>query len=183
MAEDELTKLRKEENKININISNDITGQRLQQLQDDKKRSETEFEKRRIAAERYAAIARTVDLREVPDYTAFFHQQRNLTSVADALYVKIQEKTQLRDDLVAVTQGQALDEGFLGGNLEVERARADAGILADRLHRRAMETVARKAALRGIEDAGAALLRLFLGELGHEEPIKTNDHSFCGRHR
>ena len=33
------------------------------------------------------------------------------------------------------------------------------------------------------EDAGAALLRLFLGELGHEEPIKTNDHSFCGRHR
>jgi uncharacterized protein YPO0396 len=123
MAEDELTKLRKEENKININISNDITGQRLQQLQDDKKRSETEFEKRRIAAERYAAIARTVDLREVPDYTAFFHQQRNLTSVADALYVKIQEKTQLRDDLVGSKKEKERNAQELAGELDSLRKR------------------------------------------------------------
>jgi hypothetical protein len=36
-----------------------------------------------------------------------------------------------------------------------------------------VETVARKAALGSIEDAGAALFRLFVGELGHEGPIKN----------
>jgi len=99
-TEDELSALRKQETDINISISNNKEGQRLQQLQDDKKRREAEFEKRSEAAGRYAAIARNLDLREEPDYTAFFHQQQSLTSVADAFHTKIREKTQQRDDLV-----------------------------------------------------------------------------------
>lgn len=98
--EDELTTLRDQEKEISFNIRNDQGGQRLHQLQEERKRSEAELAKRRIAARNYATIARTLDLREEPDYTAFFHQQQNLASVANALHDKIHEKTKQRDDLV-----------------------------------------------------------------------------------
>lgn len=99
-TEAELAALRDQETNIKISISNNKEGQRLQQLRDDKKRSEVELEKRRKEAGRYATIARSLDLREEPDYTAFFHQQQSLKSVADGLHAKIQEKTKQRDDLV-----------------------------------------------------------------------------------
>lgn len=98
-TDDELTSLRNEETNINISIGNNKEGQRLQQLQDDKKRSEAELVRRREAAGRYANIARTLDLREEPDYTAFFHQQQQLKEIADALHNKKQEKTEQRYDL------------------------------------------------------------------------------------
>lgn len=99
-TEEELASLRKRETDINISISNDKDGQRLQQLQDEKKRSEIEYQTRLKAARHYANIARTLDLREEPDYTTFFQQQQNLTSVADSFSAKIREKTQQRDNLV-----------------------------------------------------------------------------------
>lgn len=97
---DELTSLRNQETNINISISNNKEGQRLKQLQDDKKRSETEFNRRRQEAERYANIARTLDLSEEPDYTTFFQQQQQLKSVADDLHDRLQEKTKHRDDII-----------------------------------------------------------------------------------
>lgn len=99
-TEGELTALRDQETNIKISISNNKEGQRLQQLQDEKKRYEAELAKRRIAAGNYAVIARSLNLKEEPDYTAFFHQQQNLPSVAGDLHAKIEEKTKQRDDLV-----------------------------------------------------------------------------------
>jgi len=122
-TEDELTALRDQETNIKISISNNKEGQRLQQLQDEKKRSEAELTKRRIEARNYAAIARSLDLREEPDYTAFFHQQQNLTSVADALHAKIQEKTKQRDDLVGSKKEKERNAQALVSELESLRKR------------------------------------------------------------
>lgn len=99
-TDDELTALREQETNIKISISNNKEGQHLKQLQDEKKRSEAEFEKRRIAAGRYAAIARTLDLLEEPDYTMFFHQKHQLNEIADNLHDQIKEKTKQRDEII-----------------------------------------------------------------------------------
>lgn len=122
-TEDELAALRDQETNIKISISNNKEGQRLQQLQDDKKRSEVELEKRRKEAGRYATIARSLDLREEPDYTAFFHQQQNLASVADALHAKIEEKTKQRDDLVGSKKEKERNAQALANELESLRKR------------------------------------------------------------
>jgi uncharacterized protein YPO0396 len=111
-TEDELTTLREQENKIRISISNNKEGQRLQQLQDEKNRSEVELENRRKEAGRYARIARTLDLREEPDFTTFFQQQQQLKEIADQLLDQRQAKTKLRDDIVSKKsqQDQAAEE-------------------------------------------------------------------------
>ena len=122
-VEDELTTLRNQEKEISHNIKNDQAGRRLQQLQDDKKRSEAELEKRRGAAGLYARIARTLDLREEPDYTAFFRQKQNLNGIADNLHATIQEKTQQRDDLVSQKSRKAHAAAELQRELESLRKR------------------------------------------------------------
>ena len=122
-AEDELTTLRDQESHLKISLGNNKEGQRLQQLQDAKNRNEAELEKRRSAAVRYARIARTLDLREDPDYTAFFHQQQNLASVADALHAQIREKTQHRDDLVGATKEKERNVLTLAHELDSLRQR------------------------------------------------------------
>lgn len=111
-TEDELTALRDQETNIKISINNNKEGQRLQQLQEDQKRSEVEFEKRRKEAERYATIARSLDLREEPDYATFFHQQQQLKEIADQLKDQLQAKTKHRDDIVSKKsqQDQAAEE-------------------------------------------------------------------------
>jgi uncharacterized protein YPO0396 len=121
--EDELTRIRKQETHIQININNDKEGQRLQQLQDEKKQSEAELIKRRQEAGRYAAIARTLELWEEPDYTAFFRQQQNLNGIADNLHATIQEKTQQRDDLVSQKSRKAQAAAELQQELESLRKR------------------------------------------------------------
>jgi uncharacterized protein YPO0396 len=100
-TDDELTSLRNQETNIKISISNNKEGQRLQQLQDEKKRSEVEFDRRRTESKRYANIARTLDLREEPDFTTFFQQQQQLKGIADELYGQRQEKTKHRDDIIS----------------------------------------------------------------------------------
>ncbi len=122
-TEEELTALRDQETNIKISINNNNEGQRLQQLQDEKKRNEAELAKRRIAAGNYAAIARTLDLREEPDYTAFFHQQQNLKGIADALHDKIQAKTKQRDDLVTQKSQQKQAAAELKQELDSLRKR------------------------------------------------------------
>ena len=122
-AEGELTALRDQETNIKISINNNKEGQRLQQLQEDKKRSEVELEKRRKEAERYATIARTLDLSEEPDYVAFFHQQQNLASVADALHAKIEGKTKQRDDLVGSKKEKERNAQVLANELDSLRKR------------------------------------------------------------
>jgi len=121
-TEDELVALRDQETKIKISINNK-EGQRLQQLRDDKKRSEAELANRRIAAGKYAIIARSLDLREEPDYTAFFHQQQNLASIANALHTKIEEKTKQRDDLVGSKKEKERNAQALANELESLRKR------------------------------------------------------------
>ncbi|MFZ2899623.1 MAG: SbcC/MukB-like Walker B domain-containing protein [Saprospiraceae bacterium] len=100
-TENELAALRKQETNINISIGNNKEGQRLQQLQDEKKRREAEFVKRRSEAERYAKIARTLDLKEEPDFTTFFDQQQYLKKLADQILDQKQAKTKHRDDIVS----------------------------------------------------------------------------------
>lgn len=111
-TESELTALRDQEININISINNDIEGQRLQQLEEELKRSQVEFERRRKEAGRYAEIARSLDLTEEPDFTTFFHQQQQLKEIAGQLQDQIQAKTKHRDDIVSKKsrQEQAAEE-------------------------------------------------------------------------
>jgi hypothetical protein len=90
--EDELTTLRDQEKEISFNIRNDQAGQRLHQLQEEKKRSEAELAKRRIAARNYATIARSLDLREEPDYTAFFTSSKVSETLQMLYTTKLRKK-------------------------------------------------------------------------------------------
>lgn len=116
-TKDELEALREQKEKIATSIQNNQEGQRLQALQDEKRRREAEFENRRKAAERYAAIARTLDLGEEPDYTAFFHQKQNIEAIAGELQQKKQEKTDQRDEIVSARKEKERTAQALAGEL------------------------------------------------------------------
>lgn len=121
-VEDELAALRDQKTNIKISINNK-GGDRLQQLEDEKKRKEAELVKCRREAGRYADIARSLDLREEPDYTSFFHQQQSLKSLADGLHTKIQEKTKQRDDLVGSQKEKERNAKALTGEIDSLRKR------------------------------------------------------------
>ena len=79
--------------------------------------------------------------------------------------------------LVAVV-GQGDDDVVLGGEVEVERALADAGLAHDVGGGGGVEAVARETAQRPVQYLLAAFFALGLGDLGHGEPIKLTGQSF-----
>ena len=73
-------------------------------------------------------------------------------------------------NLVAIARRDALNQRFLGVKPGVDRAGAGARLLADVLHGGAVKACAGEAAFRRIQNMGAALGLLGVGELGHGKP-------------
>lgn len=122
-VQDELDKFRREEMDLNVQLSSNQESQRLRSLQDDKRRSEEELEKRRKAAENYADIARTLELVEEPDHATFFRQQRSLVELEAELSHKVQEKVSLRDEVVSTKKQKEKDAEQLRIELKSLRSR------------------------------------------------------------
>ena len=70
----------------------------------------------------------------------------------------LEQRRELGRDVGPVALDDRLDDGFLGGKVAIERARAHAGFGADRLHAGGVETAAGEAADRGVEDAPPLVL-------------------------
>ena len=94
---------------------------------------------------------------------AFLHQVHEALGEVGRIACRREGSKNLRP----FSRGKPLDQGFLGGEIDVERARADARLPADILHGRAVKAVAGKADLRRIEDARAPLFLLGFRQLWH----------------
>jgi uncharacterized protein YPO0396 len=132
-TETTLKKLREQETNLKIEINSDGTGQRLQQLHQEKERSEAELEKRRAKAKDYARFAGALHLRQAPDYTTFAHQQQQLEAIAHQLLDEKQQNKQQRDALVA--QKSQTEQNAQGLRQELESLRKRRNNLPDELIR------------------------------------------------
>ena len=96
----QLEKLRDDDREIGAKIQNNDQGRRLKELENDKKNAEAKLQDRRKIADRYASLARALELQPEPDAALFFAQQAQLGENAKDYIAQKDKQNKLRDDLV-----------------------------------------------------------------------------------
>lgn len=118
-----LEQLQKEKTDIEMAIAQSDEGRQMRELQAEKQREENRLADQRKQAERYAAIARSLDLVPEPDAALFFAQKGQLDALRDQFLAKKTTLEQLRDDLVGQKHDKEKAVAELNRELESLRGR------------------------------------------------------------
>lgn len=122
-ADRALEQLQKEKTDIEMAIAQSDEGRQMRELQAEKQREENRLADQRKQAERYAAIARSLDLVPEPDAALFFAQKGQLDALRDQFLAKKTTLEQLRDDLVGQKHDKEKAVAELNSELESLRGR------------------------------------------------------------
>lgn len=122
-AERNRADLQGKEIELKIAIDNNVEGRRLRELEKERVVQEAALKDRQKMAERYADIARSLDLIPEPDAAMFFAQKNQVATIRQEYTRQIDQQQKKRDELVAQKRDRLRETEALERDLQSLRKR------------------------------------------------------------